>query len=44
MLNEFNRQNIEIDKEILKEISYQMSGFTVNDIRCLVREYSIAYQ
>ncbi|CAD8122393.1 unnamed protein product [Paramecium sonneborni] len=39
MINEFMRQKIEIDKEILKEISYQMSGFTVNDIRCLIREF-----
>ncbi|CAD8110745.1 unnamed protein product [Paramecium primaurelia] len=39
MTNEFMKQNIEIEKEILKEISYQMSGFTVNDIRCLVREF-----
>lgn len=36
---EFKVIGITINNEVLKEISYSLSGFTINDLRCLVREF-----
>lgn len=36
---EFRAIGVFINNEVLKEISYSLSGFTINDLRCLVREF-----